>query len=54
MFVDGYKRSNIVKNCANFLKDMEELKLYMIEFNSDSIMKPKLYLLNCIVEGKNK
>lgn len=50
VFVDGYKRSNIVEDCKNFLTKIKELKLYMVEFKEDDIIKPKTYSFNCIVK----
>lgn len=49
MFVDRYERFNIVKDRSNFLQKIEELELYIVEFNKDGIMKPKIYFLDCIV-----
>ena len=51
MFLDGYKQADIVEDCKNFLKKLEELKLYMVEFEEDSIIKPKIYLTNCVING---
>lgn len=50
IFVDQYKQLDVVEDCVNFLKKMEELKLYMIEFKEDST---KIFLLDCIVEDEN-
>lgn len=54
MFVDGYKQSDIVQNCSNFLKKIKEQKLYIVEFNKDDIIKPKVYPSNYIVKGENQ
>lgn len=54
MFVNKYKQLNVVKNCKIFLNKMEKLKLYIIEFDKNGIMKPKIYLSDCIVENNNK
>lgn len=51
--MDRYKQSDMVEDHTYFLKKMEELKPYMVEFNKDSIMKPKVYPSNCAVKGKN-
>lgn len=32
---------------------MKELKPYIIEFNKNDVMKPKVYLSDCVVEGNN-
>lgn len=51
--MDEYKRSNVVKNYLNFLKKIEELKLYIIEFNKDGMIKPKVYSPDCAVKSEN-
>lgn len=40
-----------MKDCKNFHTKIEEFKLYIVKFEKDNIIKPKLYLFNCIVEG---
>lgn len=32
---------------------MEELKPYMVEFNQDGVIKPKVYPFDCVVGGEN-
>lgn len=54
VFVDRLKGSNIIKDCAYFWKKMEELQLYMIEFDKNSTMKLKAYPLDYAVDGENK
>lgn len=54
VFVDRHERSNVVEDRTNFLRKMEELKPYMVEFNEDGTMKPKVYPLDCAVEGENR
>ena len=54
VFVDGHERSDVVEDRTHFLKKMEELKLYMVEFNEDGTMKPKVYPSDCAVEGENR
>ena len=49
VFINRHKQPDVVKDCKRFLKTMEELQLYMVEFNEDGTMKNKEYLLNCIV-----
>lgn len=53
MFVDRHEQFDIVDNCANLLKKIEELKSYMIEFFEDDVMKLKVYLSDYVVEGEN-
>ncbi len=36
IFIDGYKQSDIVEDCKNFLGKMKELKPYMVEFKENS------------------
>ena len=54
VFIDGHKRLNIIEDCKNFLKKIKELKLYMVEFEKDGVMKAKTYLFNCVVERPNQ
>ena len=51
VFVDGYERANIVEDCKNFFKRLEELKSYIIEFEKDNTIKPNIYLINCAIKG---
>lgn len=53
VFVDGHERSDVVEDRSNFLEKMEELKPYMVEFNEDGTMKPKVYPPDCAVKGEN-
>lgn len=53
MFINGHERLDIVKDYKAFLKKMKELKLYIIEFNENDAMKPKIYLLNCTIRVNN-
>lgn len=40
VFVNRYEKSDVIENCANFLKKMEELKSYMIKFFENGAIKP--------------
>ncbi len=51
VFVDKCKPSDIVENRKNFLKKMEKLKPYVVEFEEDGTMKPKVYLSDSEVGG---
>ena len=51
VFVDGYERSDVIEDRKRFLKKMEELKSYLVEFNEDGTMKKKNYPVNCSVGG---
>lgn len=54
VFIDGHERPDVVENRVNFLKVMEDLKPYMVEFEEDGTMKPKVYPDDCVVEGLNQ
>lgn len=52
--MNEHKEFDIVKDCSNFLKKMEKLKLYMIKFNKDGIIKSKVYPLDCVIKDENQ
>lgn len=54
VFVDGHERSDVIKDRVNFLKKMEELKPYMVEFEESGAMKPKVYPIDCVVGGEDR
>ena len=54
VFIDGHERPDVVKDRNQFLKVMEELKPFMVEFESDGSMKPKDYPPGCIVGGEER
>lgn len=41
-----------IKDQINFLQKMEELKLYLIEFDENGIIKAKVYLADCAIRKK--
>ena len=43
-----------MKDRKNFLKKIDELKFYIIEFDKFNIIKPKIYPLNCAINGDNQ
>lgn len=47
--MDRHEQSNIVEDCKNFLKKIEELKLYIIEFKKNGAIKNNIYLSNYVV-----
>ena len=51
IFIDGHKRSNVVKDCKRFLNKIEELKPYLVKFNEDGIIKDKTYILNYVIKS---
>ena len=54
VFIDENERSDVVEDCNNFLKKMEKLKLYMIEFEWDGKIKAKIYLSDYAIRGLNQ
>lgn len=53
MFIGRYKQPDIVEDCKVFLEKIEKLKPYIIEFNKNSIIKSKFYLLDYMVRDNN-
>ncbi len=51
--MDRHKQINIVEDHTKFLKKIEKLKPYIIEFFENGIRKSKIYPFNCIVRGEN-
>lgn len=43
-----------MEDCKEFIRKIEELKPYMIEFEENNVMKDKIYQSDCIVRGKNR
>lgn len=54
MFIDRHKQSDIIKDYKNFSKKIKKLKLYIIEFEKDDIIKKNIYLLDCIVKSEKQ
>ena len=54
IFVDGHEQSDIVEDWINFLRKMEKLKPYIVEFDENDAMKSKVYPSDCAVKGKNR
>lgn len=53
MFIDGHERPDVVKDCKVFLEKIEPLKHYIVEFDENGAIKPKVYPLDCAVGGNN-
>lgn len=53
VFIDGHERLDVVEDRKVFLNKIEELKPYIIEFDEDGAMKPKVYPSDCAVEGND-
>ena len=54
VFIDGHERSDVVEDCKVFLNKIEELKPYIVEFDEDGAIKPKVYLLDCVIGGNDR
>ncbi len=54
MFINGYEQSDVIEDCKVFLNKMEELKPYIIEFDEDSAIKPKVYPLDYTVRDNDQ
>lgn len=53
VFVNEHKWPNIVKDCKRFMNQMKELKLYLVKFNKDGIIKNKIYQLDYTIRGED-
>lgn len=53
IFVDGHKWSDIIEDYKNFFWKIEEFKSYIVEFEENGVIKPKIYLFNYAVKGNN-
>lgn len=51
VFIDRYKRSNVIKDCQKFLKIIKTLKPYLIKFKNNKFIKTRNYSNNCAVGG---
>ena len=54
MFIDRYKRPDVIEDHKNFLKVMEKLEPYLMELDKTGEMIPKIYSLDCKVEGDKR
>ena len=53
MFINGHEQSDVAEDCKVFLNKIEELKLYIVEFDKDGTIKPIVYPLNCVIGGND-
>lgn len=53
VFIDKHKWSNRVEDYNKFLTRIEDLKLYIVEFEENSAMKFKIYLSDFKIRGEN-
>lgn len=42
-----------MEDCKNFLQNMKELKLYIVEFERNGAIKSKIYPSNYAIKGNN-
>ena len=54
MFINRYDRSNIVEDRNNFLTRIEDFKPYIVDFEKNSAIKPKIYLSDYEVGGNDR
>lgn len=54
VFIEDHKQPNVIEDQNYFLTKIEELKLYMVEFNENSAMKARDYPIDCIVRGEER
>lgn len=53
ILIDEHKGSDIIKACKKFLLNREKLKLYIVEFEENSVIKNKIYLSDYIIHNNN-
>lgn len=53
IIINKYKYLYIIKAQNNYWIRIKDLKLYIIEFEENNIIKPKIYLFNYIVKTNN-
>lgn len=46
VFINGYEQLDIIEDYKIFLNKIEKLKPYIIKFDENSLIKPKVYLLD--------
>lgn len=53
IFIDDHQWLNMIKDYKKDLNKIKELKLDLVEFYENDIIKNKMYLTNCIIGNKN-
>lgn len=53
LFINENERPDVVEDCNVFLEKIEQLKPYMVEFDKNKAMKPKVSTSNCAVGDNN-
>lgn len=51
IFVTKYEQLDIMGDYKNYFTKIEELKLYVVKFEENDIIKPKIYLFNSTIGG---
>lgn len=54
MFIDGYESSNLVEDQNNFLTRMEDIKLYIVQFEESDTMETRIYLSDFAVKSDDR
>ncbi len=54
LFIDGHERSDVMEDRNNFMTIIEDLKPYMVKFEENGVMKLKIYLFDCAIEGDDR
>ena len=50
VFVDSHEQSNVVENRKKFVKTIEKMEFYLVEFDTEGKMFSKAYPSDCTVE----
>lgn len=51
IFITKYEQLDIMRDYKNYFTKIEELKLYVVKFEENDIIKPKIYLFNSTIGG---
>lgn len=43
----------MIKDSKNFLNKIEKIKLFLVKFNKNGIIKNKTYLFDYVIKGEN-
>ena len=54
VFLNGYERPDVVEYRAQFLKELEALGPYLVEFRDDVSIEEKAYPSDCAVNSPKK
>lgn len=53
IFVDRHEQSDVIEDWKNFPYKIEELKPYIVKFDENGAIKPKIYSEDCTIGGNN-